>query len=118
MSERGVAEIVSQSNSLSQIFIEKKSPGYGTGDLSYLQGMGKAGSVMISFGGEKDLGLVFQTAKGLAVDDTVPVSHEAGSNLIILLGSLPSLALRAEAGKGGEGSSLNFFNLLANGNHS
>ncbi|GFP35964.1 hypothetical protein HKBW3S43_01752, partial [Candidatus Hakubella thermalkaliphila] len=115
---RSVAQVVSQSNSLGQIFIEKKSLGHGTGDLSYLQGMGKAGSVMISFGGEKDLGLVFQAAKGLAVDDAVPVSHKAGSDLIILLGPLPDLALRAEAGKGGEGSSLDFFNLLANGNHS
>jgi hypothetical protein len=118
MSERGVAEVVSQSNSLSEIFIEKKSLGHGTGDLSYLQGMGKAGSVVISFGGEKDLGLVFEAAKGLAVDDAVPVPHEAGPDLIILLGPLPSLALRAKAGKGGEGSSLNFFNLLANGTHS
>ncbi|HOV29010.1 MAG TPA: hypothetical protein PLY83_02860 [Synergistales bacterium] len=41
--------------------------------------MGETRPVVVAFGKEQDLCLVFQPAEGLGVDDAVPVNLEAGA---------------------------------------
>jgi hypothetical protein len=48
---------------------------------------------MIALGQQKDLGLVFQAAKGFRMDDPVAVNLETGAQLAGRLMALPSPAV-------------------------
>src|SRR5918997_1034619 len=76
MSERRMTEVVAEGYCLGEVFVQAKGAGYGAGYLHHLQGMGKAGPVVIAVWGDKDLGLVHEAAEGFGVDDAVPVALE------------------------------------------
>jgi hypothetical protein len=77
MAEGRVPEVMPQSDGLDQVFIESKSPSNRTGDLRYFEGVGQTGAVVVTGGREKDLRFVLQTAKGLAVHNSIPVPLES-----------------------------------------
>jgi hypothetical protein len=93
MSERGVSEIVGQSDGLSQILVETEGAGHSTADRGDLYGVGQARAVMIPLAVQEDLRLSIKSAKGGAVHDPVPISLEAGSERVLLLVTNPSRGL-------------------------
>jgi hypothetical protein len=50
VTERGMAEIVTEGDGLGQVFVEVEGAGYGARDLHHLQGMGEAGAEMVAVG--------------------------------------------------------------------
>ena len=78
MAERGVPEVVSQCDRLGEVFIEVQRSGYSSGYLRDLKRVRKTGHVVIAQRRVKDLSLVFETSKGLAVSDPVPIPLEFG----------------------------------------
>jgi hypothetical protein len=86
MTERGVAKVVTQSNGFGKYLIELKGLGHRSCDLGNLQGMGEPRAVVISGGREKNLGLVFETAERLGVDDPISVTLEGRSDFARFLG--------------------------------
>ena len=76
MSERGMAEIVTQPDGLDKVFIETEGASDCACDLGCLKGVGKAGAEMVTLGGEEDLGFVFESTEGFRVEDAVTVALE------------------------------------------
>ena len=64
MTEGRVAKVMSQRESLRQIFVQAQLARDGTGDLRHFQGMGQAGSEVVTFMVDENLGLVLKLAKG------------------------------------------------------
>jgi hypothetical protein len=104
MTERRMAEVVSQRDRLGQVLVETEGAGNGPADGGHLDGVGQAGPVMVSGTVEEDLGLSVETAKGGAVDDAIPVPLIAGAEEMFLLGSGTSRRLRGALGIGSEES--------------
>ena len=73
MPEGRVSQIVAKGYGLCQRLIEPQRPGYGPGNLGYLQRMSKPGSVVIPLRIQKYLGLVLHPAECLAVEDPIPI---------------------------------------------
>ena len=84
VAEGGVAQIMAQGNGLRQILIQRQRSGDGSADPGDLQGMGHAGTIVITLRAQKHLGLVHQTAEGLAVDDPVAVPLIASAYIVFL----------------------------------
>jgi hypothetical protein len=78
VAERRVTQIVAKTDRLDEILVEEERPADSPSDLSHLEGMGEAGSVVVTGGSDKDLGLVHQAAKTLGVQDAVAVALERG----------------------------------------
>jgi hypothetical protein len=57
---------------------------------------------MVAEGGDKDLRLVLETAKGIAVDDAVAVTLEAGAYRVQRFRALPPFGEKASHGTGRE----------------
>ena len=83
MAEGGVAQIMPHGDGLGQILVQAQGTGHGAGNPGHLQGVGHAGTVVISFRAEKHLGFVHQTPEGFAVYDAVVVPLEAGAYIIL-----------------------------------
>ena len=75
MAERRMAEIVSQRQTLGQIFIHAKRAGERAGDLRHFEAVGQPRAVMIAFVIDEDLGLVVQPAEGGRMQDAVAVAR-------------------------------------------
>jgi hypothetical protein len=80
VTERGVSEVVSQRNSLGEVFVEVKSAGDGSGYLGYFERVGESGHKVVALGRDEYLSLVFQASEGIGVKDAVPVSLELGAD--------------------------------------
>jgi hypothetical protein len=65
MTERGMSEIMRQGYRMGQILVGSNVLGNAAGNLRGFQRMREPGSVMIPFIVGKNLGFVFQSAKGL-----------------------------------------------------
>ncbi len=74
MTERRVAEIVSQRNGLGQIFVSAQVAGNRTGNLGDFKAVRQACAEQIAFMIDKNLGLVFEAPKGSGVNNTVAVA--------------------------------------------
>ena len=74
VSEGGVSEIVSESRRFREILVEREPAGDGPCDLRDLKRVGKPRAVVVILGREKDLRLVHQAAKRLAMQNAVAVS--------------------------------------------
>ena len=98
----GVAQIVTQRNSLGQVLVKAQCPGNGAGNAVDLQSVGHPGAVVIPLRLEKDLGLVLEAAKRFAVHNAVDVPLKAGADRALLFRTLPTPALIGTAGVGGE----------------
>ena len=73
MSERRVSKVMPEGDRFYQILVQAQSLRYGSCYLRNLQRMGKAISVMVALRRQKNLGLILQPAKRLAVKDPVPL---------------------------------------------
>ena len=93
VSKRCVTEIVCETDSLNQVWIDKKlfmekrrglfqKGRDGPTDLSYFQRMGQPCPVEIEFATEKYLGLGLQSSKSRAVDDPVAISLKRGPVIV------------------------------------
>ena len=67
VTNRRVAEVVRERQSLRQVLVEPEGPRQRPGDLGDLKGMGQPGAVVITLVVEEDLGLVKQAPEGRAV---------------------------------------------------
>src|SRR5690606_34894731 len=76
MAERRVAQVVRQGDGLDEVFVQAQVASDGARQLGHFQAMGQARAEQIPFVVDEDLGLVFQQAEGVAVDDAVPVPLE------------------------------------------
>ncbi|MPN10356.1 hypothetical protein SDC9_157651 [bioreactor metagenome] len=92
MSKGRMPQIMPQRNGLRKVFVEPQPPGNGTGNLVDLQRVGKPRTVMVPHRGKENLRLMFKPAKGFAVNDPVPISHEGRAHRALLQGIFPSLA--------------------------
>ena len=115
MAERGVPEIMPQGDGLCQILVQAQGTGQRPRHLGHLEGMGQAGAIVIPLGREKDLGFKLQAAKGLAVNDPVPVPLIHRAQIAGGEGGLPARGLRGVGGVGGEEQVFIRFRLFTNG---
>ena len=100
MSEGRVPKIVGEGDRFGEILIQTECPRYCATDRGDLNGMGQAGSVVVPLAVEEDLGLSIQSTEGGAVDDTISVTLEAGSEGMIRLGEHASRTLGGLLGIG------------------
>ena len=100
VTEGCVAQVVAKAHGLDEVFVEVQGSGNGAAYLGDLQGVGKAGDIVIAEGGNEDLGLVLKPAEGLGVDDSVSVALEVGAEGA---GLLFDLAASGEPGLDGKG---------------
>ncbi len=94
MAERRVAEVVAERCRLGQILVEAQRASHAAGDAAYLERVCQPRAEMIALRSDEDLCLLLEAAKGLAVDDAVPVALERRSQrtvLVIRLGPPPRL---------------------------
>jgi hypothetical protein len=57
---------------------------------------------MVAGGGKENLGLIFETPKGLTIDNTIPIALKGGADGAGLLLDTPPRGLDAGAAVGGE----------------
>ena len=86
---------MAQGDGLGEVLVEAQGPGDGAGDLVDLQRVGQAGAVVVAFGRQEHLGLLFETPEGFAVDDAVPVPLIAGAQGAFLFRHKAAAALAA-----------------------
>ena len=101
VTERGVSQVMGQRQGFDQVFVQPQPPGDAAGDLGHLQGMGQAGSVIISLMVDENLGLVLQPAEGGTVDDPVPVPLESRAGILEQFLVTAAPAFGAAGGIGG-----------------
>ena len=68
---------------LREVLVQPQGSGNGPGDSRYLQSVGHTGAVVVALRAQKNLGLMHQAAKGLAVDDPVRIPLEAGAHIVL-----------------------------------
>jgi hypothetical protein len=78
VTKRRVSQIVSESNSLSKIFVEIQRASYSSSYLGHFQSMSKPGDIVVTQRSNKNLCLVLQPTKCLGINDTVTVTLETG----------------------------------------
>ena len=98
----GVAQIVREGNGFGKVFVQTQGPGKGAGDLGNFNAVGEAGAEEVAFVIHKDLGFVFEPAKGRGVDDTVPVALELAASMGVGFGEEAPAAHGLGDGIGGE----------------
>lgn len=79
VTERRVTEVMTESDSLSEILIQAQTAGNSTCYLSHLEGMCQTGAVVVADRREEDLSLSFKSAEGVTVEDTIAVALEIGA---------------------------------------
>jgi hypothetical protein len=97
-----VSKIVAKPDRFGKVFIETKRSRNDSGDLGDLEGMGKSGAVVILFGVDKNLGFMLQTAKSFAMQHSVPIPLECGSERVWFFRRLPPTRFGAFGCKGGK----------------
>src|SRR5690242_4745879 len=68
MTERGMPQIMRETERFGEVVIDREHARNGTGDLRDFEGMGEACAVIIAFMMHEDLCLVLQTAEGRRMD--------------------------------------------------
>ena len=84
VTEGSVSQVVTQGDGFGEIFVQCQSTGDGTTDPGDLHSVGHTGTVVVTLGAEKHLGLVHQSAKCLAMDDPVSIPLVAGTDIVIV----------------------------------
>src|SRR6202041_1800853 len=74
VAEGGMADVMHQSERLSEVDVEAERPGDGAGDLRDFERVSGAVAEMVGITASEDLGFCFETAEGAGVDDAVPVA--------------------------------------------
>ncbi len=115
--ERRVTKVVSEGNGLGQFLVQSQHLRDAPRNLRNLERVRQPRAVVIACRGEEDLRLVLQPAKGLGVDDAVPIALEHRADGILGLRTQPPAAAGAARGLGCEMSGFECFELLANRRH-
>ena len=110
VAEGRVPEIMRERNRLDKILVQSKGPGYRTRNLRNLEGMCQAGSIMVAFMVDENLGLVLKPAESRRVNDPVAIALEIGSETGIGFRMPPPAAAIAAAGIGSQGGILALLN--------
>src|ERR1035438_10922229 len=76
MGERGVPDVVGQSQGFGEILVESQDVGQGARDLRHFDGVGEAVAEMVGQARSEDLGLSFQAAEGAGMNHAVAVALE------------------------------------------
>ena len=87
-----------QGDRLDQIFVQRQGSPDGPRDLTHFEGVRHAGSIVVALRINKNLGLVFQAAERLGMQDSVTIALESGADRIWLFGADPALALAGTHG--------------------
>ena len=98
MSEGRVADVVAERESFGEIDVQAKRACHGSGDLRYLNGVGKPVAEVVGEGVRKDLGFVFEAAESSGVYDAIAITLKI---IAVRVGELrvpsPARALHGEA---------------------
>ena len=78
MAKRGVTEVMTEGDRLGQVFIKVQGSGYGAAYLGDFQRVSQSGHIMVTQRRDEHLGLMFEPAESLAVDNAVTVTLESG----------------------------------------
>jgi len=113
VTEGGVTEVSGEGDSLGQVFIQAEGAAQGAGKGGDFDGMGEASSDVIPGSVEGELGFVFEGAKGVTMDDALPVALEFGSEIVGGFGVFSAEALLAFRGVAIEKSGLFFLPVFA-----
>ncbi|WP_459861606.1 hypothetical protein [Desulfuromonas carbonis] len=97
-----MTKIMPQGDRFGEVFVQGQGPGDRSGNLRNFESMGQPGPIVIPFRGKKDLGLVFQTSKGLAMQDPVAIVLKDGTNGTGRFRASPTAAGAAQGGPGGK----------------
>ncbi len=98
MAKRRVAEIVAKRDGLGELLVQAQNLGNSAGDLRHLEGVREPRPIVVTGGREEDLRLVLEPAKGLGVDDAIPIALERRANAVLGLGTLAAPAGSAVSG--------------------
>ena len=85
VAEGSMSEIMPKCNGFSEIFIQLQGAAHGTGQAADFQCVGEAGAIVVALRLEKNLGLMFQPPKGLAMGDPIHIALKAGADLAFRL---------------------------------
>ena len=91
VTERGVTDVMTKTDRLGQGVVESERGRHRPSHLGHLERVSETGDVVVAFGVEEDLGLVFKPAKGLGVDDPVAIALEGGPELVRLFCNFAAL---------------------------
>jgi hypothetical protein len=95
VSECGVAEVVAESDGLGENLVEAQRLRDRARDLRDFEHMREPRAVVIALGREKDLRLVLEPAKGLAMNDAIAVALIRRPNVVLGLLAIAPARLRA-----------------------
>ena len=115
MAERRVAQVVPEGDGFGQFLVQPQDLGNRPRYLRHLEGVGQPRAVMVSGRREEHLRLVFQTAKGLAVNHPVAVTLERRADIVLLLGPQTSAGQGAFCRLWGQVFALAALELFSNG---
>ena len=90
VSERGMPEVVSHCDRFDKVFVEPYRAPDRPCDLRHFEGVRKARSVMIAFGRQENLRLVFQPPERFAVNDSVAVALKLRADFALFDRNNPS----------------------------
>ena len=79
MAKGRVADVMGETQGLGQILIQPQRARNGAADLCHFYAVGEANPEMIPIGGDKNLRLVAQSAKGNGMNNAVPVALKIAS---------------------------------------
>lgn len=113
MAEGGMAEISGEGDGLGEVFVEAEGATEGAGEGGDLDGMGEAGTDVVTGAVEWDLGFVFEATKSGAVNDAFAVSLEFGAKVVRFFGVFAAEAFAAFGGEGGEKKGFLFLPVFA-----
>ena len=85
-----MAQVVSQCDRLGKVLVQPERRGHAAGNLGDLERVREPRAVVVALRGEKDLRLVREPAKRLAVDDAVSVALIARAKTVGLLRREPT----------------------------
>lgn len=117
VTERGVAEVMGESDGFSEIFVQLEGAGDIAGDGRDFDGVGEASAEMITGAIEEDLSFVFEAAEGAGMDDAIAIALVMGAPFRGFLWIFAAAGVGAELRAGGEGIAFALFEAEAGAGH-
>jgi hypothetical protein len=108
-----VAEVVSEADGFDKVLVESQSARDGSRDLCHLESVREPDSVVVALGGQEDLRLVREPAKGFGMHNAVPVALIAGPDVVIGLDDITALGRGRELSALGQRDLLDFLGSLS-----
>src|SRR3954454_15378692 len=90
-----MAEVMTESDGFGENFVEAQRLRDRARDLRHLEDMRQPRAVVVALGREKDLRLVLQPAKGLAMNDAIAIALIRRPNIVLGLLAIAPARLRA-----------------------